>query len=162
MSLLDIGKKIVGGVTGLLTGNPITSTVLDALSGVDPLKKAEIEIKVKEIEHKINMEASTLGHTIQTEFNEHVEAMTGTAKDLMAMGKLGKFMLFVRGMQRPGVVALVCLFDYNCYINMAVYSDRAMTLLTAMNIVVLATLFGERAIKNVLPLLRAYMGKGAK
>ncbi len=68
---------------------------------LSPIQKAEIELnmermlneKQRQVDQSINEAASML--------NMRIAEQEGTAKDLMAMGWLGKPILFLRGIQRP-------------------------------------------------------------
>jgi hypothetical protein len=80
--------------------------------------------------------------------------------DLMSIPYIGRLLMLLRGIQRPlwGFTTL--------YIDLQVFSKGWRiepesvegTVFLAINVLVLAVLFGERAVKNILPVVMKLMG----
>ena len=130
-------------------------------SSVDP---KDSEIIVANIKAALTCRVSQVMGTVENaedEVNNQIESISNTTNDLKQLPRLGKIGLFFRGIQRPvwGFAVL--------YIDLMVFSGSGSwkigqdspisATFLALNILVLGFLFGERAIKNILPLLAKYM-----
>lgn len=117
-------------------------------------EKAELDFRIQSAVDQKTLEAQKLANEAQAEFNNRIAEMEGTAKDLKTIPLLGPIMLFLRGCQRP-------VWGYSTlYIDFKVFSgawvgltDTQESALWIINFLVLAFLFGERAMKNVTPLV---------
>lgn len=126
--------------------------------------------------------------TEQRAVEERMRRLEGTTGDLERLGPLGSLALFLRGMQRPLWGFAVLYIDLKVFSGAwkfddlaqaaqrattgqnvpdpdqvsQVLADMAATVTSAfwlVNLLVLGFLFGERATKNVLPLVKDLMGK---
>ena len=85
---------------------------------------------------------------------DRIGQLEGTASDLKAVPVLGPAMLFMRGAQRPVIGYAMMYLDYMVFSGAwTVKEGPMMNLFFLMNALVLAFLFGERAIKNVAPMI---------
>ena len=117
-------------------------------------EKAELDFRIQTAVDERALKAQELSNEAQAEFNRRIAELEGTAKDLKTIPLLGPIMLFLRGCQRP-------VWGYaTLYINFKVFSgawtgltDTQESALWIINFLVLAFLFGERAMKNVTPLI---------
>ena len=116
-------------------------------------EKAKLKLTLLELEHKRILEAQRIALEADAEFNQRIKDLEGTGTDLLQAGWPGRVVLFLRGAQRP-------LWGYGVlFLNFMVYSGRykltdevaLLDNLWIINILVLGFLFGERAVKNVLP-----------
>jgi len=122
-------------------------------------KKAELEQKLLAATHEHETAMLQIAHDADVAFNKRINDMEGTAKDLLRVPVLGQAMLFLRGVQRPAFGFLTLLIDYMVFSgSWTIQADTSVEkAFFAINILVLGFLFGERAIKNVLPLFDRHL-----
>ncbi len=156
--MFDKISKFIGGNLGQFAK--------DAASIVDRFvetkdEKSKIKRELIELAHKQEMEVQKKIFEAEHEFNQRIKDMEGTAKDLTQAGWLGKIVLFFRGLQRP-------LWGYGVmFMDVMVFSERwnliegsgKESAFWVINFLVLGFLFGERAVKNVGPLVAQMFGK---
>jgi len=157
-------SKIIDFLTGSM-GSSIVEGAIGIISKRFPGKISEAEQEAfnfemaKMIGEQAN-KAAEIAVSETKEFNDRIESMEGTASDLKAMPILGPAMLFLRGAQRPAWSIATMWFDYNWFGSNVIYSEQQQSALIAVNMLVLGFLFGERAIKNLEPLLTKLFAKG--
>lgn len=150
---------VVKGVTGI--GDP-----QGAIAALEKNPQLLLEFKGKMMDHLAEMRELELKE--QEEHNRHVAEMEGTAKDLLAVPVLGQIMLFLRGSQRI-VWGFGALWITYCVlagkwvfvqqvmapngVTATVTDTQRMFLVISIDLLVLATLFGERALRNILPIV---------
>lgn len=139
-----MGSEIVKGVASFVKGQ-----FPDKLSESDQL---QIQMKVTEIANAQINKAAELAGAETAEFNDRIKSMEGTAVDLKAIPLLGPIMLFLRGAQRP-VWSMATMYFDMLWFKGSVFTEQQSTALIVINSMVLGFLFGERAIKNLEPLL---------
>ena len=148
---MDIFSKI----TGWLSGSFLKDTV-DIVDRFVQTKeeKAEAMLLLKEVTHRQELELAKLAFEAEKELNNRIKDLEGTAKDLNQAGFLGKFILFLRGAQRPLWGYGVGFMDYMVFSGSWVLeNDQMRSCFWVINLLVLGFLFGERAVKNVAPIL---------
>lgn len=151
--MFDKISKFIGGNIGQFAK--------DAASIVDRFvqtkdEKSEIKRALIELAHKQEMEVQEKIFEAEHEFNERIKDMEGTAKDLNQSGWAGKFVLFLRGAQRPLWGYAVIYMDFMIFSGRWAIPEENPQLQNAfwiINFLVLGFLFGERAVKNVGPLV---------
>lgn len=106
-------------------------------------------------------EANREGLAVDQEFNQRLKDMEGTATDLKSIPVLGNIIIFIRGAQRPIWGVFVMYADYMVFSKAWNLSEEPelRSMLFAVNLLVLGFLFGERAVKNILPFLKEFLGK---
>jgi hypothetical protein len=153
-------KDLLKSVT---TGDGLATKLIDTVSGYIPSKedRARLEIEIRSIAHaqeleiqRAELEAKKAEVEEVKELNARIKDLEGTAKDLMQAGYAGRIVLFLRGAQRPLWGWSVMLMDIRVYLGSATLGDQEMKLLYALNLLVGSFLFGERAIKNVMPFFK--------
>lgn len=113
-------------------------------------KKLEIEQTIKFEMTKLQNEFSL---KVDEEFNRRTLAMEGTASDLKSIPFIGSLMLFFRGMQRVVIGYGTIVLDYKVFSGMWVLPDDTLkSAFWIINFLVLGFLFGERTLKNILPI----------
>jgi hypothetical protein len=144
-------------------GGGIGGKIVDAVQGYFPNKedKAKIEMAIMNQAHSIELELLISENEFIKEHNQKIKDLEGTAKDLEGFGLVGKLIIFLRGLQRP-------LWGYCVmYLDFMVFSgkwdvkgdEQMMSAFWVINLLVLGFLFGERAVKNVMPIVANYFGK---
>lgn len=150
-------SKAADFLTNPLSG--IGATIVDTVKGYFPpsmseAEKAELSMRITQSANEQANKAAQIAIEEQAEFNQRIKDMEGTASDLKAIPIVGTLILFLRGCQRPA-------WGYSTlYIDFMVFSGKWSKLteiqesaLWVINLLVLGFLFGERAIKNVTPLI---------
>jgi len=151
MSFLSKAADFLSG--GL--GSAIVDTVKDYFPpSMSDQEKAELSMRINEAANKQANEAAKIANEAEAEFNQRIKDLEGTAKDLKSIPIIGPIVIFLRGCQRP-------VWGYSTlYMDFMVFSDKWKSLtetqegaLWIINLLVLGFLFGERAIKNLMPLI---------
>ena len=171
MSFFD---KVIEFVSGGI-GEKIVDTVKEYFPPkLTEAERMQLEQVIRQAARQHELQLLALAQEEQIEFTQRIKAMEGTAKDLQAFGVLGKAVVFMRGMQRPVWGFFVLWMDINVFSgkwklsSATIMSDGTtlpMSLESAfwlINFLVLGFLFGERAMKNVLPLMHKRFGGNAQ
>lgn len=170
MSLLS---KITEFVTGGI-GEKLIDTVKDYFPpSMTDAQKSEVERVIRQAAREHELQLINLAQQEQALFDERIRDMEGTAKDLNQFGWFGKIIVFLRGAQRPTWGFFVLYLDYQVFVCnkwptvQIGESANAMGLdfqsaFWLINFLVLGFLFGERALKNLMPLITQAMQARAK
>ena len=155
--------SLLAGAAKFLSGG-IGQGIVDVVKGRFPAKlsdaeKAQLELDIKLAAHTQEMELEQVLNEGTAEFNNRMKAMEGTASDLKSIPILGPIILFLRGLQRPTWGFATLYFDYMWFIDDFVLNEQQGTVMAIINVLVLGFLFGERAIKNLEPLLLKVFAK---
>ena len=155
---------ILDSVSNALTGG-LASTIMDGIKSYFPPdmsdeKKAELQLKLENIELQKTIAANKAISDAEASINERISMHEGTAKDLMQLPFVGRILIFLRGTQRPawGFATMYCDFMWMSG-SWSGMTDKQESTLWVINFLVLGFLFGERAIKNVMPIIAQYIGK---
>jgi hypothetical protein len=156
---MSLFTKIVDFASGGI-GSKIVDTVTKYLPPqMTPAEKIQIEQSIIQATREYELQLLTLAQAEQEQFNERLKEHEGTASDLTNSGVFGKVIVFLRGAQRPiwGYATMV--------LDTMVFSGRwelqgssgmvdQQSAFWLINALVLGFLFGERALKNVMPLIK--------
>lgn len=150
--ITELFNVLSGGVVG---------TVVDAIKTYFPpsmsdKEKAELELALTRLAAEKDKQLAEMGIKAEAEFNSRIKEMEGTASDLKAVPLVGSVVLFLRGVQRPAWGFAVLYFDYMVFAKQWIPTQTQESMLLAVNLLVLGFLFGERAVKNVAPLLERF------
>lgn len=144
-----IGNFLTGGL-----GDKIIETVKDYYPpSMSDSEKAQLEQAIKQSARKYELELLDIAQKEQFEFNNRIKQMEGTAKDLERFGIIGSLVVFLRGIQRPFWGFATFYLDNKWFFGSGEFSEKQEAALMIINILVLAFLFGERAMKNITPLI---------
>lgn len=153
MSILKTMKSVIDSVSGGFIKGAV-DLVTDYIP--DPEKKAELKIKLE----RLAMEKTTQAHEQMIEsaevLDKRINEQEGTAHELKSIPYIGALIIFLRAAQRPVWGYAVLYYDYQMFAAEAVFSDEQTKLLWVINLLVLGFLFGERAIKNIMPLVTKF------
>lgn len=163
---------LFSGIANFLTGG-LGSKIVDTVVGQFPNKlseeeKIKLELAVTKVNGEIQAGLFKIAKDQDQEFNKRLREMEGTAKDLEGFGWLGKVVVFLRASQRPVWGFGVLYMDFMVFsgrwaltdfVNLAGgggvnLGENLESAFWVINFLVLGFLFGERAMKNVLPLLK--------
>lgn len=171
---MTLMEKILDFVSGGSTGAASSAgqAVIDGIRAYFPPKlsdaeKAQIESAALAATRANDLKLIGLVQDEQREFDQQIKDMEGTAADLKQAGWPGRVILFLRGAQRPIWGFFVMVLDFMVFSGkwkLATLTAAAGLDVTSafwvINFLVLGFLFGERAAKNVLPLLGPMIQKG--
>jgi len=164
-------STLISGIVNVVKGDGIKSAT-DFINtrwppDMSEEQKAQIELqlkefdaKQKELEHNRELAMLEKAHEADSEFNQRIKDMEGTASDLKTIPIIGSLIIFLRGVQRPlwGYCTLIMDFmvfsgKWTIVLTTASGITPLGFILIIINFLVLGFLFGERAIKNVTPVL---------
>lgn len=160
----DVAARVVGiaqQVTGTSTGEAAMVSINADPNFALQFQKAVLDQKVA-LEQiaaqraKDEAEADNKGDELLT---QRMAILEGTAADLKGIPYLGAAMLFLRGSQRIVISYGTALADWLWLSGgLGVLSDMQQRLLFSASLLVFVVLFGERAVKNVAPLVIELLG----
>lgn len=125
-------------------------------------EKAAAELAYNEFAHKRELEIRGKVNEAEKEFNQRIKDLEGSAADLKTIPIIGKLVIFIRGCQRPAWGIFVLYADYMTFSKAWTPDEQQRAMLFAINILVLGFLFGERAVKNILPFVKEFIGVRGK
>lgn len=156
--------KITDFLAGGL-GSKIVDTVKDYFPpSMSDQEKAQVNQAIQASAREHELRLLLLAQEEQEEFNQRIKDLEGTAQDLNQAGWFGKVIIFLRGAQRPVWGFGVLVLDFQVFSGewqlraMDVGGGQVVDLVStfwAINLLVLGFLFGERAAKNIMPLLKS-------
>ena len=140
-------------------GSKIVDTVKEYYPpSMSESEKSELSLRIDAAANKQTNEAIKLANEAQVAFDKRTTEMEGTASDLIRMGWLGSIIIFLRGSQRIvwgyGTLYLDIMVFNGSWKLIAGTQENSFYLI---NLLVLGFLFGERAIKNVMPIITQFM-----
>lgn len=159
--------KLFKAIGGFLKETPLGTLAERAIDRILPDKlsegeKAALTMEMERLSHERDMQIMDRVNEAEQNFNQRIKDMEGTASDLKAIPFIGSIVLFLRGLQRPLWGFSVLWMDLNWFSgSYPSLTDRQEACMLAINILVLGFLFGERALKNVMPLLLQWFGRKA-
>lgn len=153
------GNMAAGLVTTAL-GIPKDSTdgqIAEAVKNATP----DQLLAIKNSDHQFKKDMAALGIKESQLFTERTTALEGTAADLKSLAYFGPLVIFARGCQRPiwgfGTLYMdFMVFGGDWVIEEGTRQDSAFLVI---NLLVLGFLFGERAVKNLAPLIERLLKK---
>lgn len=156
-------------VKGLFGKGGLGGKILEFVGGRWPEKmsqedKAKVQMAIAQASREFELEMLQRVAEEEERFNKRITDLEGTAKDLAGFGWLGKIVVFARGAQRPIWGFIVMVMDIQLYSGRWDLPDdpQMKQAFYVINFLVLGFLFGERAVKNILPLVSTYMGKSGR
>ena len=157
-------------ITGLLKGvmsvassglfKNMTDTVKEYLPpSMSDTEKQDFELKFQELANQTQLKLNDQVNEASEILNARIAQQEGTASDLMKIPLLGALMLFLRGCQRPVWSMATMWMDFQWFFGGMVMTERQEMALIVINVLVLGFLFGERAVKNLQPLIEKVFTK---
>lgn len=136
-------------------GTKIAEVVGNRMEDKAKAEMATIEITkvVGDRAHELEMAQLQADAASQQEFSDRTKEMEGTASDLKSLPFVGSVVLFLRGAFRPLFAYFTAYLDWLYFNQPMPWTDKQQALVYAVNMLVLGFFFGERALKNVLPLV---------
>lgn len=124
-----------------------------------PQERAEMEMGLEKLLMDKQRQADQVVAEAKAEFNQRIKDLEGTAADLKTIPIIGPLVIFLRGLQRPVWGFATLYFDYKWFVEGDNWDEHKSLALIAINVLVLSFLFGERSLKNLLPLIDAILTK---
>ncbi len=160
--------SIAGGIAKFFSGG-VGKEIVEIIGRQFPGKLsdeelAEIERQAAELEHKREADAMMWAREQDLQFFQFTKDMEGTASDLKTIPYIGGLIIFFRGAFRPTFAYFTLWLDAQWFLTQtsSVWTDQQNTAMIVINVVVLVFFFGERAVKNLLPLIGEVFGKGSR
>lgn len=165
---MDVGD-IIGGIAktalGVVTGglsDRVMGLIEDVVpGGLSPEQRALLKGKIEEETTKRERAAHKAASQAEQNVTHRIKELEGTASDLKAIPIIGTLIIFLRGCQRPTWGFATLYMDFMVFSKkwpLVPDSMQEMAFWT-INFLVLGFLFGERAIKNVMPVITAFMAQ---
>ncbi|MCR4300745.1 MAG: holin family protein [Sulfuricaulis sp.] len=154
--------KIIGALTGGLAGQIFDTVKAYFPPDLSPEKKAEAQLALERLALDREKNANDAAREAEQSINERIREHEGTAADLKTLPILGPLMLFLRGAQRPFIGYGTMYLDFQVFSGAwKLASETEQSSFWIINFLVLGFLFGERAVRNVAPILAQMMQKKA-
>lgn len=153
--------KAIGGFLSGGTGKAI----IDMVKGKFPPNMSEAEQAALEQEiiaaaNERDYKLLELAGQQDEAFNRRIADLEGTASDLKSIPILGPIIIFLRGLQRPAWGFATLLGDYWWFMGkFDPLTEQMESALWVINLLVLGFLFGERAVKNLAPIIEKVFAK---
>lgn len=152
MSITEKILDVIGG--GLVSG------IIDVAKSYFPpdmseAQKLEAEMKMLQIKASVDLQIQEMLNESERAFNDRIIQMDGTAEQLKSVFFIGPLIILLRAIQRP-------LWGFGTlYMDWMVFSDtwkiptdsREDLCFLSINLIVLIFLFGEKAFKNIAPVI---------
>ena len=155
--------KILSEITNFVGGSLFKEIKEGLMSYFPPSmtqqERAEVELKLQSFLHDKQMDAHRILNDSANQLNKRIAEQEGTASDLKAIPILGSVIIFLRGVQRPLWGFATLYMDNKWFFGEGNFDDQQQTAMIVINILVLGFLFGERAIKNLEPLITKVFAK---
>ncbi len=165
MDFQSLASTALKTVVGVATGG-LSDRVLEIVDNVLPdsmsnEQRSALRIALQQEETKREALANDAANDQERNLTDRIAKLEGTASDLKSIPYLGAIVIFLRGAQRPTWGFAVLYMDLKVFksewpLQPDGYTEMAFWTINAL---VLGFLFGERAVKNVLPLISTYLGR---
>ncbi len=148
--------RLASELGNMLTGG-LAQTIFDGIKAyfppdMTPEQQARLRLELERIEQDKRQQTDKALLDAEQMLTERISKLEGTASDLKSLPVVGSLMLFARGCQRPVWGFFTMYLDW-CWFSEWTLSEKQQLALIVVNILVLGFLFGERAIRNLTPLI---------
>lgn len=154
--IVDIAQTVTGAATPDAALTAIKTDPGMALQ----FQKAVLDQKVQlqQIDAQRDKDDADEDNEADTILTARMAALEGTASDLKAIPYAGPLMLFIRGSQRIVISYGTAWVDWLWLSGGLTLNDMQQRLLFTASLLVFVVLFGERAVKNIAPLVIDLLG----
>lgn len=154
----------IGSVLGTISGSlpDLLGRAIDKVlpEKITPQEKAQIQLELERAAHQHELQVMQAANEADAEFNRRLRDMEGTAGDLRAVPIVGPLLILLRGAIRPAFGLAVLVWDWK--VLSGAWNPPDQELFLAINLLVLGFHFGERAMRNVAPLLQTRVAGGKR
>lgn len=158
--------KIAQGIAGFFggdTGKELVGFIRDRWPAkLSDAELAEIEHENNRLEFEREQAAMRWANEQDAAFFQFTKEMEGTASDLKGVPLLGPIVIFMRGMFRPIFAYFTMYLDFTWFTtDTSHWTEQQNMAMIVINIIVLVFFFGERTVKNLLPMIAQVFGAKA-
>jgi len=159
MSLWD---KVLGIATGGLADTAIKVAEKWFPPDMSEGEKQAVRLAFERLEMERSHATDMALQQASAELTDRIAKLEGTAGDLKGIPVIGTLVLFARGTQRPVWGFSTLWMDWQWFSSAwGTLSDQQQQALIIINFLVLGFLFGERAVKNLSPLIMQLLARKA-
>jgi hypothetical protein len=168
---MSIFEKLIDFVSGGVGGKIVESVAAHFPPSMSEKDREQMKLVVAQASRQYELELLKIAQQEQEAFNSRVKDLEGTAADLKSSGWPGRIILFLRGAQRPIWGFAVLFMDFMVFsgqwklvgttgvkdatgaiqMTSAFSNFDLQSAFWIINFLVLGFLFGERAMRNVMP-----------
>jgi hypothetical protein len=168
---MSIFEKLIDFVSGGVGGKIVESVAAHFPPSMSEKDREQMKLVVAQASRQYELELLKIAQKEQEAFNSRVKDLEGTAADLKSSGLPGRIILFLRGAQRPIWGFAVLFMDFMVFsgqwklvgttgvkdaaeavkMTSAISNFDLQSAFWIINFLVLGFLFGERAMRNVMP-----------
>lgn len=147
----DTGKEVVGFIRDRFPGKMSEAELAEVAAETDK----------REMEREKNV--MDWAREQDQQFFTFTKDMEGTAADLRTIPYVGGLIIFLRGAFRPIFAYFTLYLDAVWMLTETSdsWTDQQNTAMIVINVVVLVFFFGERTVKNLMPLIAQVFGRGS-
>ncbi len=145
-----------------LSGEEMAKRILEALpTTFDEQVQKNISLKIESLIDKQTSDIKIARANLKAEIDSRIQALASSTKDLEKVPVVGTLGLFIRGMQRPIWTLSLLYVDLKVLSNSWTITagSQVESVFWLLNLLILGFLFGERAVKNVMPVINQRLGK---
>lgn len=113
--------------------------------------QAKLAFQNMELERARQSDAAAL--EADKALTDRIQKLEGTAHELKQIPIIGPLVIFLRACQRPAWGFVTMWLDWHWFAEWGGLSGKQEAALVIINLLVLAFLFGERAVRNIAPLV---------
>ncbi len=158
---MSLWTKIIDVAGGSIVDS-LVGTVKDYFPpSMTDAEKSAMELAIRKTAHKQELSMMEVTNDAEAEFNSRIKDMEGTAHDLMKIPYVGALIIFMRGSLRPVWCGATMVLMFMVYSGKWTVEDgsQVATVFLVNTIIVMVFLFGERAFRNVAPLIERLLKK---
>lgn len=173
--------KLLDFVSGGVGGKIVEAVAAHFPPSMSEKEKEQMKLAIAQASRQYELELLKIAQEEQEAFNLRIKDLEGTASDLNNAGWAGRIILFLRGAQRPIWGFAVLFMDIMVFsgkwklvgataIEQVAQSAQTTSIITnfdlqsafwVINFLVLGFLFGERAMRNVIPFFQKRFQSGS-
>ena len=157
--------RVFSKLADVLGGNLVSEVKDIAMAYFPPdmsdAEKAKADLAMTKALHKREIRTIELINEAAKSLDKRISDQEGTARDLRAVPVLGHIILLLRGALRPIWGYVTLYIDYLWFFGGGEFDPRQEQALLMVNFLVLGFMFGERAIKNLEPVLLRLIGRSS-
>ncbi|WP_445357285.1 hypothetical protein ACJJIC_14750 [Microbulbifer sp. ANSA002] len=149
---MNLLKKIVSAATGGIGQLAFDVAQKYFPPSMSDAEKEGLRLAFEHMELERARQADSAALEAERAHTARVEKLEGSASDLAAIPWLGPLVLLLRGCQRPLWGFATLYLDWYWFTQWSL-TERQEAALWVINLLVLGFLFGERAVRNVSPMI---------
>lgn len=159
---MDFLDKVVNLATGGLADTALKVAEKWFPPDMSEGDKQAVKLQFERLELEREAQTNKALQDASAGLTRRIAELEGTAADLKTLPVVGRLVLFARGAQRPTWGFATLWMDYQWFSDeWGTLSEQQELALIIINVLVLGFLFGERAVKNLMPLIMKFLAMKA-